>query len=78
MSNQLSAGEKVVVTVFVAVRAAATGALDFSGNAVLGIQRDLGHLGTDLRSSGRKSRGGSTPWRRGSTGSRDVSGGSKP
>ena len=48
MSNRLSAGEKAVVTIFVAVRAAATGALGFFGNAVLGIQKDLGHLGTEL------------------------------
>ena len=47
-SHQLSPGEKAVLALFVAVLAAATGGMVFFGNAILGLQRDIGHLRTDF------------------------------
>ena len=44
MGNRLSPGEKVVVTVFMAVLAAATAGLVFLGTATLGMASDIGEL----------------------------------
>lgn len=44
MSNQLSDGEKAVITVFVAVLAAATAGMVFFGYAMLGVTGDIGDL----------------------------------
>ena len=52
MGNQLSPGEKAVLALFVAVLAAATGGMVFFGNAILGLQRDIGTCAPNSWSSG--------------------------
>lgn len=48
MSNQLSDGEKAVITVFVAVLAAATAGMVFFGYAMLGVTGDIGDLKAEV------------------------------
>lgn len=48
MSNPLSDGEKAVITVFVAVLAAATAGMVFFGYATLGVTRDIGDLRAEV------------------------------
>lgn len=48
MSNQLSDGEKAVITVFVAVLAAATAGMVFFGYAMLSVVEDIGELKAEV------------------------------